>query len=250
MKRICTAVFVAIFAVGSLLTFPAYLPWMVFLWLSFALFAFTNSRPMWPWLLTCVAITIAKRPGFTTHFWALILIFSAVGFADWRSRRQKEELLTPRRIYFSPLPLIAAAIFFAAMRWFEANTTQPFVSDGRPIACLGDSLTASGYPQELAKMIAVPVTDFGVNGITTDDAIKMIPEVLAADPQLVVIELGGHDYNADNKPRTATRANLIQLIDSFREQNILVILVEIPRGFLSDPYDGLERNLPQNMICN
>ncbi len=243
MKRICTTLFAVILAFGSLLTFPEYLPWLVFLWLSLALFAFANSRPMWPWLLTCVVIIIVKRPGFTVQFWVLILIFSAVGFVDWYARRKKEKSLTAVQIRLHILLLIAAATFFAAMRWLEANTTQQLVSDGRPIACLGDSLTASGYPQELAKMVAMPVVDFGVNGITTDEGIKMIPEVLTANPQLVVIELGGHDYNAEHKTRSATRANLIRLIESFREQDIAVILVEIPRGFLSDPYDGLEREL-------
>ena len=104
-------------------------------------------------------------------------------------------------------------------------------------------MTDYGYPQELEKLISVPVADFGVNGIKTDDGIKMIPEILAANPQLVVIELGGHDYNAGQKPRSATRSNLETLIEAFLEQDIVVILVEIPRGFVSDPYDGLEREL-------
>jgi lysophospholipase L1-like esterase len=95
----------------------------------------------------------------------------------------------------------------------------------------------------LAKLISVPVADFGVDGIKTDDGIKMIPKILAANPQVVVIELGGHDYNGDNKPRSATKANLAQLIEAFQARDIAVVLVEIPRGFIWDPYDGLEREL-------
>jgi acyl-CoA thioesterase I len=58
-----------------------------------------------------------------------------------------------------------------------------------------------------------------------------------------VIELGGHDHNADNKPRSATKANLAKLIEAFLDQDTAVILIEIPRGFIADPYDGLEREL-------
>ena len=81
------------------------------------------------------------------------------------------------------------------------------------------------------------------HGITTDDGLKMVPEILAADPQAIVIELGGHDYNADKKTRAATRKNLVQLIESFTTRDIKVVLIEIPRGFVYDPYDGLEREL-------
>lgn len=244
MNRILTNVIVVILTFGSLLTFPVHLPWMVFMWLTLALLAFANSKPMWPWLLVCVVIISSKRPGFTIEFWVLVFAFAAIGVIEWRFRRKHDNNspgLKPFGIY--AVLLIVAATFFAAMRWFGANTSEEIVSDGRPVACLGDSLTDFGYPQELEKLISVPVCDFGVNGITTDDGINMIPEILEADPQLVVIELGGNDYNAERKTRKATRANLVQLIDAFREREIAVILIEIPRGFISDPYDGLEREL-------
>jgi len=210
MQRILLAVSVIVLLFGSLITFPAYLPWMALVWIVLALISHTKSRAIWPWLLGCAAITIVKRPGFAISIWALLL--SAV-----------------------------ACLWIG--NWFDTNTSKHLVADGRPIACLGDSLTDFGYPQELEKLISSPVADFGVNGITTDDGIEMIPEILAVNPQAIVIELGGHDYNGDNKTRQATRANLVKLIETFRNQKVEVLLVEIPRGFISDPYDGLEREL-------
>lgn len=41
----------------------------------------------------------------------------------------------------------------------------------------------------------------------------------------------------------AAKSNLELLINQFLKREIAVILVEIPRGFVTDPYDGLEREL-------
>ncbi|MCR9119406.1 MAG: GDSL-type esterase/lipase family protein [bacterium] len=243
MKRVIIAVGLVVLVFGSLITFPAHVHWMALVWLLLSLVAYWRDKPIWPWLIAGVLIIAVKRPGFTIEFWILIVAFLAVAFADWRSSRSKATSFNGKRLAIYAVVLLAATTTYGVTRWLAANSSRQIVPDDRPIACLGDSLTDYGYPQELEKRITVPVADFGVNGIKTDDGIKLIPEILAADPQLVIIELGGHDYNADNKPRSATMANLEILIEAFLDQNIAVILVEIPRGFISDPYDGLEREL-------
>ena len=70
----------------------------------------------------------------------------------------------------------------------------------------------------------------------------MIPEVLALKPQAVVIELGGHDY-LRGRSRRETKENLEAMIRAIRETGAEVILCEIPRGFVSDSFWGLERQL-------
>ena len=216
---------------------------MALCWVLLALIAFTRNKPMWPWLVGFTVILTIKRPGFTLEFLLLTVTFISVAYFDWRSVKQKFKVINLHQMAARAVILLATIASYGVARWFASNTSQTLIADGRPIACLGDSLTDFGYPQSLEKLISVPVADFGVNGISTDDGIEMIPEILAADPQLVVIELGGHDYNGDRKTRAATRSNLIKIIDAFDELDIAVIIVEIPRGFVSDPYDGLEREL-------
>lgn len=243
IKRLIFPVSLVALVFGSLITFPAYTHWMAFLWVGLSLVAFVRHQPMWPWLGCCILIVAGKRPGYTAEFWVLAALFILVAFIDWRWSRGKDESLNKKRLALFALVLITATTAYGIMRWNAANTSRRPIFDDRPVACLGDSLTDSGYPQELARLISVPVADFGVDGIKTDDGIKMLPRILATNPQVVVIELGGHDYNGDNKPRSATKANLAELVKAFQARDIAVVLVEIPRGFIWDPYDGLEREL-------
>jgi len=216
---------------------------MAFAWIVLALFSQIKDRAMWPWLVGCAAVTAVKRPGFAISVWAFVIVVLAVAAWDWWRCRRTDRLSSQTKPIISAVLLLSAVGLMWIGRWFDTNTSKSLVADGRPIACLGDSLTDFGYPQELEKLISSPVADFGVNGITTDAGIEMIPNILAVDPQAIVIELGGHDYNGEKKTRQATRANLVILIEAFRSREVEVILVEIPRGFVSDPYDGLEREL-------
>jgi len=113
---------------------------------------------------------------------------------------------------------------------------------GGPVVCLGDSLTDFGYPDELKKLIQQPVADFGFNGYTTVDGLKLVPEIVELKPSVVVIELGGHDYNTEES-RASTAANLRRMIESFENAGASVVIVEIARGIVNDPWFGLERQL-------
>ena len=243
MQRILFSLGAIALLFGSLITFPAYLSWMALVWIVLALVSHANYRAMWPWLVGCGVITVIKRPGFGISIWALVIIVLAVATWDWWKGPSIRRQSSRKKFGVFAVVLLSAVAFTWVGRWFDANTSRSLVADGRPIVCLGDSLTDFGYPQELEKLISSPVADFGVNGITTDAGIEMIPEILTTDPQAIVIELGGHDYSGEQKTRQATRANLVVLVEAFRSRDVEVILVEIPRGFISDPYDGLEREL-------
>ena len=72
--------------------------------------------------------------------------------------------------------------------------------------------------------------------------VKHLPEILEDRPQTVVVELGGHDF-LRGYGRAAARESLETIIEACQEADATVVLVEVPRGFISDPFAGLEREL-------
>jgi len=74
-------------------------------------------------------------------------------------------------------------------------------SNNEAIVCLGDSLTegvgaSSGedYPSVLSRELAFPVVNLGQRGDTTARALARLPDVLARNPRLVIVLLGGNDF--------------------------------------------------------
>lgn len=243
MKRILASISFVILLFGSLIAFPAYIGRMVLVWIAIAAVVSHFRGRAWPWLVGVALVLVAKRPGFTFEFFVLLAAIVTLAFLDWRVKEPTNKTSANKRVVYGSLILVAAVTLFEFIRWNKTNPSRTLELDQRPIACLGDSLTDFGYPENLADLISVPIADFGVNGIATDAGIEMIPEILVAQPQLVVIELGGHDYNGYKRSRSETKKNLAYLIESFQAKQIDVILVEIPRGFISDPYDAIEREL-------
>ena len=67
-------------------------------------------------------------------------------------------------------------------------------------------------------------------------------QLKVAKPQAVIIELGGPDYLKGHS-RAATADNLKKIIDACQSVGADVVLMELPRGFITDPFCGLEREL-------
>ena len=74
------------------------------------------------------------------------------------------------------------------------------------------------------------------------EAIGSLPSLIKANPQVVVIELGGHDF-LKGYSRAATKENLEKIVDTCRSIGAEVIVMEIPRGFITDPFAALEREM-------
>jgi acyl-CoA thioesterase-1 len=115
----------------------------------------------------------------------------------------------------------------------------PPANDHRPIiVCFGDSLTAGygaeagqSYPDFLqsdldTRGFRYRVVNAGVSGNTTKDGVSRIPNVLALNPQLVIVEFGGND-GLRGLPIADTRANLDRIVATLKASGTKVALAGI-----------------------
>ena len=103
----------------------------------------------------------------------------------------------------------------------QANPQRPV------IVAIGDSMTAgygvaaeSSYPAQLEKELKKRGYDYrvvnqGVTGSTTTQALSRLNRALAAQPDIVIIQLGGNDLS-QGIPRSISRENLRTMIERFK----------------------------------
>jgi acyl-CoA thioesterase-1 len=247
-KRVGRVLLLAFALVASLLTFPGGIVSMTACWLAaYTIAALLGRKSAWLLALWGI-IVLVKRIDWPASLWALTAVSGATVVIT--SLRWKPSA----RTRFVLLMLVWIAwIAYAAESYRAVHINHaPAAIDGRPIVCVGDSLTSytrqGGYHEVLAEMVDLPVINLGEPGITSTDALKKLPELKAAGPGVVVIELGGNDFARDASVlKTASRAtvkrNLEAFIECAADLQAEVILIEVPRGFVVDPYAGLEREL-------
>ncbi len=155
-------------------------------------------------------------------------------------RRVRHYNAAVRRAPRSALLLCSLALL-AACRDLPPNID----SRGTTIVCLGDSITAGvgageapNYPDGLAERLAADVVNAGVPGDTAEAALARLPEALAQDPWLVIVEVGGNDI-LRGVPRERTEAAVRGLVEGVLEAGAVPMLVEIraPFGGLGDLFD-------------
>ena len=220
----------------SLLAFPSVLPWLIAVWLVGGMLRLARRNSPAPVLAGLFALLLIKNPEWSL---AAIALTGALAGATAVYIR-----LRPAR----PLwPMGLLVLLWAWHCWSFHSAIRPGQPPGLytivdPVVCLGDSLTDYGYPEELQKLIYNPVLDYGRDGITSEDGLKLVDEILAHRPRVLVLELGGHDYN-QGRSRLQTWQNLSTIVERCQARGVLVILVEVPRGFVRDPFRGIERQL-------
>ncbi len=137
----------------------------------------------------------------------------------------------------SVVPLAVVALF-AACRDLPPNLD----SRGTTIVCFGDSITAGvgadgapTYPDLLAQRLDADVVNAGYPGATAADLLARLPEALAHDPWLVIVEAGGNDM-LRRVPVAETEAAVRGLVQGVLAAGAVPMLVEIraPFGGLGD----------------
>lgn len=231
----------------SLVVFPAAVGWMVAGWLC--VYTVRVLRGQTAWLPTTITCSVLLVKGLYQH-WALWLLMVSlimpVIFCCLAKRKIIKIAPLPAHRCFAVLAWLALLAF--AYSQIQSVGSRPVTTnpDG-PIVCIGDSLTSGvnpygGYPNVLAGQVDTEVINHGREGITTEKGVKMLAAVRALKPRAVIIELGGHDY-LTGASRSTTASNLEQIIVACQQMGAVPILMEIPRGAISDPYFGIERAL-------
>ncbi|MFB2935459.1 arylesterase [Aerosakkonemataceae cyanobacterium BLCC-F154] len=117
---------------------------------------------------------------------------------------------------------------------------------GKQVIVLGDSI-ASGYgveanqafPSVLSQELSLPIVNRGVSGDTTETGLKRLQtDVIAAEPWLVIVELGGNDF-LRKFPKPETEKNLRQIVTSIQEKSAIVVLLGMNLGLFTDEYKTL-----------
>jgi lysophospholipase L1-like esterase len=122
-------------------------------------------------------------------------------------------------------------------------------SDARPtrgttIVAFGDSLvsgngTSGGgnFVSVLSSRLGVNIINAGRSGDTTSAALNRLQsDVLARDPRIVIVLLGGNDL-LRGVPQTQRLANMTQIVQRIRAAGSAVLLVGLSDSFLN-PFGG------------
>lgn len=143
----------------------------------------------------------------------------------WIARARNHPKLTGAGIF--------ALIVFVWMVWPTSYShVKNLSSGGSAIVAFGDSLTAGygaadgeDYPSRLSTRAGLPIVNAGVSGDTTAMALARIDEdVLALDPRIVIVGLGGNDY-LQSIPISTTEANLRTIIRRIQANGAMVVLL-------------------------
>lgn len=169
--------------------------------------------------------------------------------------------MKPSRLFLILLVLaVVAAGIYTILRptpinnWPITNASP----SGDTIVAFGDSLTEGhgvaanqNYPAQLERALGKPVVNAGVSGNTTGEALQRLDrDVLALDPRIVLICLGGNDM-LRRQPREQQFANLRIMIERLHQAGALVILIGIEGDGLIYPknYGDDFRELARETGC-
>ncbi len=116
-------------------------------------------------------------------------------------------------------------------------------TNGQSIIVFGDSLvagrgasTGQDFVSVLSRRLGASIVNAGRSGNTTGAALARLDrDVLALNPRIVVVLLGGNDY-LRRVPTEETFANLGDIVDRIRQRGAAVVVVGVGVGLITDPY--------------
>jgi acyl-CoA thioesterase-1 len=110
-------------------------------------------------------------------------------------------------------------------------------SPGHAIVCFGDSIAAGvgasaghGFCDQVGVLVGSPVVTEAVPGDTASDGWARLDQVLADDPWLVIVELGGNDI-LRQVPIETTSSTLERIIERLLSARCVPLLVSVEGPF-------------------
>jgi lysophospholipase L1-like esterase len=153
-----------------------------------------------------------------------------------------------------------AAILVLLAVWFLTPSKYARVANlnsrGTNIIAFGDSLTAGygaapgeDYPSQLAQIDGVPIINAGVSGDTTESALARVDnDVIARDPRIVIVGLGGNDF-LRSVPLATTEATLRTIVRKIQAGGAMVVLLGFHFPSLNADYGAMYERVAKEERC-
>lgn len=129
-------------------------------------------------------------------------------------------------------PVAVAALALLSGGCGRSWTITNAYPSGANVIAFGDSLTegyrvdpGEGWPEQLSALLGRPILNRGVSGNTTGDALERLErDVLAQDPRVVLVCLGGNDM-LRRMPADQQFDNLRTIVRRIQDKGALVVLI-------------------------
>ncbi len=127
------------------------------------------------------------------------------------------------------LLLVAACAYYFMKDTAEIKNLH---NPGTAVVAFGDSLTAgygapkgSAYPAVLAAKLGREVVNLGMSGEPAAHAPSRLPEVLAQNPHMVLIEFGANDFMQNRRMEDALAA-VAEIVDAVQQAGAVAVIVD------------------------
>jgi len=130
---------------------------------------------------------------------------------------------------------VAIAVILILFSFTSKKTTIRTLNAQESILAFGDSLTygyhakpSESYPTVLTQLSAHTVINAGINGETSAEGLKRLPQLLKDENiKLMLLCFGGNDI-IQKKSMVSLKKNLKTMIQMAKEKNIEVLLISVP----------------------
>lgn len=155
----------------------------------------------------------------------------------------------PNRRQFLKLALVPALApaVFSLLACDGASKFSP-IPRGAKVVALGDSLTFGygaeshqAYPVHLAAKTGWQIDNAGVNGDTTANVLARMDAVVAVQPALVLLGVGGNDV-LRRVDKVETKQNLNDILTRLKTSGVPVVLIAEPHFSVSALFGKVSDN--------